>query len=1001
MDKKKLGGRFWLSLVLFSLMGQVAWVVENMYLNVFIYKMFNASASDISAMVMASAVAATLTTVFVGALSDRVGKRKVFISLGYIFWGISILLFALLRVDLIESVLPAVSGAAVGVTLTIVIDCVMTFFGSSANDAAFNAWLTDATTDENRGSAEGINSMMPLVAILAVFGGFMAFDLEKQESWSAIFIIIGALTCVIGVLGFFIIEEKKPAPSNIGYFKSILYGFSPSTIAANKSLYLYILLFIIFNISIQIFMPYLIIYYEVSLGMADYVFVMAPAIMLASVATALWGKVYDKKGFSFAVLFPLLSLALGYIILFIFTSKALVFIGSLLMMCGYLCGGAVFGASLRRYTPEGKAGMLQGVRIFTQVLLPGVIGPAIGRAVLSDAKTIVNNDGTESFVPNANIFLAALVPVIILAVLLILFKEKKPPRLNFELASPSADERKGNEWNIHPDPQMRRDRYFSLCGQWKLSLKRGDEITELGGITVPFPPESKLSGIMRETREGDTLIYEKKFTLPADFRGEQYIIHFGAVDQNAKVSMNGNMAFDFKSGYLPFSIWAYWINEEGENIIKVEVIDPLDHKMGWGKQKHDRGGMWYTPISGIWKPVWIEAVDEIQHFDCIKLTPTLTDVLLETVGSDHNAEKKVTLDATGEEFVFQGDKVLISPKEKHLWTPEDPYLYYFTLTDGKDTIHSYFALRTFGTAEINGCEYLTLNGKPYFFHGLLDQGYYPEGIYTPATPKELYDDILRAKELGFNTLRKHIKIEQDIFYYYCDLLGMIVFQDFVNSGDYNFLIDTALPTVGIKKGLRRRWQEYREADMWREIEGTKKHLYNHPSVCYYTIFNEGWGQFGADYWYDICKKRDDTRIYDSTSGWFYEKNSDVKSEHVYFKKLRLKKSKKPLVLSEFGGYSYKIAEHSFNLDNTYGYGKFSSQEDFRKALLALYREQVIPEIKENGLCATIYTQLTDVEDETNGLYTYDRRVCKVDKKEMLTLAGELKAAFEERINGQG
>ena len=406
---------FWIALTLFSLVGQVAWVVENMYLNVFIYKMFNASAANISAMVAASAVAATLTTVFIGALSDKIGKRRIFISGGYILWGISILCFALLRADIINAMFPmAVSAASVGVTLVIILDCVMTFFGSSANDAAFNAWLTDSTDSSNRGAAEGINAMMPLVAILAVFGGFMAFDLNAPQSWTYIFLIIGVVVIAVGVLGFFIIREPDIEPKKDGYFKSVVHGFLPSTIKGNKSLYFYLAGFIIFNISIQIFMPYLILYYEVSLGMSNYVFVMAPAIILASVVTALWGKVYDKRGFSFSSAVSLLWLVAGYLVLYFFRGTALVFLGSLLMMCGYLAGMAVFGAKIRDLTPVGKSGMFQGVRIFSQVLVPGVVGPFIGKSVLANAETVLNNDGTYSFVPNANIFLAALVVILLL-----------------------------------------------------------------------------------------------------------------------------------------------------------------------------------------------------------------------------------------------------------------------------------------------------------------------------------------------------------------------------------------------------------------------------------------------------------------------------------------------------------------------------------------------------------------------------------------------------------
>ena len=407
--KTKLSSRFWVALTLFSLVGQVAWVVENMYFNVFIYKMFRASAADISAMVGASSVAATVTTVLIGALSDRIGKRKLLICGGYLVWGVSILSFCLLRIDVIEAIFPMTANAmSLGVSLVIILDCVMTFFGSSANDAAFNAWVTDSTDHTNRGAVEGINSMMPLISILVVFGGFMGFDLNQSKSWTMIFAIIGGVVICVGIAGLFLIDESNIKPTKTGYFENLCYGFRPSTARKNRELYIMLLVFALFNISIQTYMPYLILYYEVSLGMTNYVLIMAPAIILAAVVTAFWGKVYDKRGFRFAALMALAALNLGYIVLYLTRTTLPVFLGSLLMMSGYLSGMAVFGAYVRDFTPEGKSGQFQGLRIFSQVLIPGVIGPAIGAAVLRGAEQIVNSDGTTSFVPNANIFAAAL-----------------------------------------------------------------------------------------------------------------------------------------------------------------------------------------------------------------------------------------------------------------------------------------------------------------------------------------------------------------------------------------------------------------------------------------------------------------------------------------------------------------------------------------------------------------------------------------------------------------
>ena len=403
--------KFWIALVIFSLVGQVAWVVENMYFNVFIYKMFNASAAAISAMVSASAVAATVTTLLIGALSDKLGKRKLFICGGYILWGISIWSFALIRTDVINALFPAAASAAsVGVSLVIIMDCVMTFFGSSANDACFNAWLTDSTDETNRGAVEGINSMMPLMAILVVFGGFMAFDQNLPETWTLIFGVIGSVVLILGIAGFFLVEERPiRTEENQNYFANIFYGFRPKVISANPKLYLTLVAYAVFGISINIFMPYLILYFSVSLGMENYVLIFAPAIILAAAFTAFYGKVYDRKGFRKSIVPALALLMAGYVVLYFFKNTALVFVGTLIMLCGYLSGMAVFGAMLRDNTPENKAGMFQGQRIVGQVLIPGIIGPAIGAAVLKNAETIVNSDGTTSFVPNEKIFLAAFV----------------------------------------------------------------------------------------------------------------------------------------------------------------------------------------------------------------------------------------------------------------------------------------------------------------------------------------------------------------------------------------------------------------------------------------------------------------------------------------------------------------------------------------------------------------------------------------------------------------
>ncbi len=551
----------------------------------------------------------------------------------------------------------------------------------------------------------------------------------------------------------------------------------------------------------------------------------------------------------------------------------------------------------------------------------------------------------------------------------------------------------------YPRPQMVRDSYLCLNGKWDFSVvtkKKGRE--KLGKILVPFPPESRLSGIERITQPDETIVYTRLITLPDGFRKnptDRILLHFGAVDQTARVRLNGRWIGESESPYLPFTIDLTDHLKEGENELTVLVKDSLDLDYPYGKQTYKRGGMWYTPVSGIWQTVWMECVPE-HYIRALKITPTLDSVTIEVEGGCD--EKVLTLD--GVDYPFTGDAITIPVENPHHWSPEDPYLYDFTLRSGADEVRSYFALREVGITEVNGKALLTLNRKPYFFHGLLDQGYFSDGIFLPATEEGFRNDILQMKACGFNMLRKHIKVEPDIFYYLCDKLGMVVFQDMVNSGKYSFLIDTALPTIGLRRGITHCVSEARRHFFYTCAEGMMKHLYNHPSVCYYTIFNEGWGQFDADNVYRRLKAMDPTRIYDTTSGWFKTKLSDVESDHIYFKPVKLKNVKgRPMVLSEFGGYSCKIEGHAFNLDKTYGYRFFADRQAFEDALLKLYEEEIIPHI-EKGLSATVLTQVSDVEDETNGLLTYDRALLKVDAARMRDLAKRMEAVFQQ-VNREG
>ena len=552
-----------------------------------------------------------------------------------------------------------------------------------------------------------------------------------------------------------------------------------------------------------------------------------------------------------------------------------------------------------------------------------------------------------------------------------------------KLYTPAGEALSGIPWNVYPRPQMRREDWLCLNGKWDFSFAGVKK-----EIRVPFCPECLLSGLDLKMEYGREMVYSRRFSLPEEWSGKRILLHFGAVSRKTVVRINGMEAVFHEENYLPFSADITGLLHAGDNEISVTVVNDLSHRHLWGKQKKKRGGMWYTPVSGIWQTVWLEPVPAryVRALE-IRTGPDYAEITAGGVESGF-----VELDSV--RYPLSGGKARIEVAEPVCWSPENPYLYRFSVTAGEDRVESYFALRTLSIERTGGEPRLCLNGKPYFFHGLLDQGYWSDGLYTPAAPSCYEEDILAMKALGFNMLRKHIKIEPEQFYYDCDRLGMVVFQDMVNCGEYHYLRDTVLPTFGMLSRKDSRLNRSPEArnNFLNAMDATVRLLQNHPCICLWTIFNEGWGQFHADEAYLRLKALDGTRFIDSTSGWFAQEKSDVESLHIYFSTLRTGKQDRPQFLSEFGGWSMKIPEHSCNQDRTYGYKKYEDRESFVRDLKALYLEQVLPLIPQ-GLCAAVYTQVSDVEDETNGLLTFDRKAAKVTPEEFRGVSGQLLRAL--------
>ena len=554
----------------------------------------------------------------------------------------------------------------------------------------------------------------------------------------------------------------------------------------------------------------------------------------------------------------------------------------------------------------------------------------------------------------------------------------------------------------YPRPQMRRNSYLNLNGRWEYAITDSDESPRRwdGTILVPFSPESALSGVGRSLQPGQTLWYRREVIVPQGFipADGRLLLHFGAVAQEAAVYWNGRLLGRHMGGYNAFTLDA--TDALGPcNSLVVRVHDDTDASFhSRGKQKTRRGGIWYTPQSGIWQTVWMEAVPR-HYIESLRIVPLFDQSAVEVmVRCSQPLQCEATVDGRTVPFT-SGEPARIPMPDFRAWSPEDPYLYDLSVTLGEDRVESYFGMRKMEVrADRGGVKRLFLNGEPYFQSGLLDQGYWPDGLYTAPSDEALIYDIQTAKAMGFNLLRKHIKVEPMRWYYHCDRLGMLVWQDMPSGGGKYRFSTITLPLV---TGIHRRDNHYRafarassqgRGEYMDELEEMVGQLFNAPSVVLWVPFNEGWGQFDSTLVMERLRALDPTRPVDPASGWHDQGAGELRSLHVYFKPFRFRRDRRgrALALSEFGGYNLRVDGHCFN-QKDYGYRRLPDAAALWRDFSRLYEREVLPAVPK-GLCASVYTQLSDVEDELNGLMTYDRRVVKLDADEVRELNERLKEA---------
>lgn len=1035
-------GRMWALAIPLTLVGQLAWIVENVFLNDYIHDIHPDNYElYVSLAVSLSAVVAAITTIAMGSLSDHVGRRKPFIVIGFLLWGLSTLAFGLVAPKAIGGTF-AISPI-VSVALVILLDCLMTFFGCSANDAALISYIIANTPNGRRGKVEGVLGIIPFLSGLVGF--LLLFGLVKRGNlgWPSFFYACGGLVFAVGLVSILLIPHEVAKPLDGSFAKDVAIAFKPDTVKGHKALYYVIAGDALFAIAGQIWYPYQMDYIQYTMGFTGLIngevpfstFVLVWAFFIALVVIAIpitVGFLSDRVGRSFATYLSLAILGAG-LLLMAFVSPigdgnggvddgktvlALMAIG--VSVVGNITMASTLNARIRDLIPHGHEGAFNGFVLIVVSMLSMVTGPYIGFGIdrLFPAGThLVEDGGQMAANPSPFLFVFAF-GVTLLAIPFFRMADRQrkrdtitlnrgllyPPKDRLPDFYPFTEDRGFNPFSGHDGPTP-----LDLCGRWDLALiAKSGSSRYSGPINVPYAPEVPLSKVNVLPDPSDTLVYTKDLVIPPYAKGFDAIVVFEGVDMYAEVYVDDILVTTHEGGYVPFEAdLTPFVKDKDSFELKVVVRDPQENSViSTGKQGLKRGGPFFTTTTGIYKPVRLLFLPH-EHVESIRLIPDLdNDGVYVAVHSTAPTGTAVGLLVGGEEFTVKTEEktFLVLDRKTPVWSLANPRLIPVEAHLKDDVYKTRFGFREFKAGPVGGKVGFLLNGEALVIKGLLDHCYYWQGGLTPRSSLSLRKELVAIKDMGFNTIKVHENTQAEFFYDLCDEIGLLVIQGMPSGGKTPYPWQTRLGLL--RNGALRDDTAYRlfgREDLKGRIHFEKQalaiqdELVDHPSVIGYTIFNQGWGEFDSARLYKELKANDSSRIIDTCSGWYQTPFSDLVSLHACLLKRHkiAMDSKRPTVLSKSFGLPYPVKGHGLG-NGRRTVLKAPDRKAYAKAYWKFMKKEIGPLVLE-GLGGYVVWQLADVEDERNGLWTYDRKVLKLPKDYIRECNGLADMALAKRL----